>query len=136
MYLHVLGIGLVFINSPEAASDLLDKRGSIYSDKPSLVMSGELCVLSRPCQSCWNGSDPRRVRQMRLQKYGETVTSIFLCRRTWIATSAVSIRYYIHSFLNALFLHTPLPSFLLPPASSFFRILIFILTYTVIKFKN
>jgi hypothetical protein len=45
VYLHVLGQGLVFLNSPEAAFDLLDKRGSIYSDKPSLVMAGELCVL-------------------------------------------------------------------------------------------
>jgi hypothetical protein len=42
VYLHVLGIGLVFINSPDAANDLLDKRGSIYSDKPSFVMAGEL----------------------------------------------------------------------------------------------
>lgn len=46
VYLHVFGQGLVFLNSPEAAFDLLDKRGSIYSDKPSLVMAGELCVLT------------------------------------------------------------------------------------------
>lgn len=44
VYTHVLGQGLVFLNSLEAASDLLDKRGSIYSDKPQLVMLGELCV--------------------------------------------------------------------------------------------
>lgn len=42
VYLHVLGIGLVFINSPEVANELLDKRGFIYSDKPSFVMAGEL----------------------------------------------------------------------------------------------
>ena len=42
VYIHVLGQGLVFLNSAEAAFDLLDKRGSIYSDKPSLVMAGEL----------------------------------------------------------------------------------------------
>lgn len=44
VYLHVFGQGLVFLNSPEAASDLMDKRGSIYSDKPPLVMAGELYV--------------------------------------------------------------------------------------------
>jgi len=44
VYLHLLGVGLVFLNSPDAASDLLDKRGSIYSDKPAFVMAGELCV--------------------------------------------------------------------------------------------
>lgn len=42
VYLHVFGIGLVFLNSPEAALDLLDKRGAIYSDKPNLVMAGDL----------------------------------------------------------------------------------------------
>ena len=43
-YLHVLGQGLVFLNTPEVAFDLLDKRGAIYSDKPRLVMAGELYV--------------------------------------------------------------------------------------------
>lgn len=43
-YLHILGQGLVFLNSPEAVFDLLDKRGSIYSDKPHMMMVGELCV--------------------------------------------------------------------------------------------
>jgi len=42
VYLHVLGQGLVFLNSPEAVFDLLDKRGSIYSDRPQQVMTGEL----------------------------------------------------------------------------------------------
>jgi hypothetical protein len=36
-YLHILGQGLVFLNTPEAAADLMDKRGTIYSDKPQLV---------------------------------------------------------------------------------------------------
>ncbi|KAH0826313.1 cytochrome P450 [Lanmaoa asiatica] len=43
-YLHVFGQGLVFLNTPEVAFDLLDKRGAIYSDKPRLVMVGELYV--------------------------------------------------------------------------------------------
>jgi hypothetical protein len=43
-YLHVFGQGLVFLNTPEAVFELLDKRGAIYSDKPRLVMAGELCV--------------------------------------------------------------------------------------------
>lgn len=43
-YLHVFGQGLVFLNTPEAAFDLLDKRGVIYSDKPHLIMVGELYV--------------------------------------------------------------------------------------------
>lgn len=42
VYLHVFGQGLVFLNTSEAAVDLLEKRGAIYSDKPALVMAGEL----------------------------------------------------------------------------------------------
>ena len=42
VYLHVFGQGLVFLNTSEVAVDLMEKRGAIYSDKPSLVMAGEL----------------------------------------------------------------------------------------------
>ena len=42
VYVHVFGQGLVFLNTFEAASDLLEKQGAIYSDKPPLVMAGEL----------------------------------------------------------------------------------------------
>lgn len=34
---------LIFLSSPEVCFDLLDKKGGIYSDKPKLVMAGELC---------------------------------------------------------------------------------------------
>ena len=46
MYIHVFGQGLVFCNTYEVAQDLLEKKGSIYSDKPQLIMAGELCVSS------------------------------------------------------------------------------------------
>ena len=40
----MFGQGLVFLNTPEVAFDLLEKRGVIYSDKPRFVMVGELYV--------------------------------------------------------------------------------------------
>jgi hypothetical protein len=43
-YLHVGGQSLVYL-SGDAMFDLLDKRGSIYSDRPKLVMVGELCAI-------------------------------------------------------------------------------------------
>ncbi|CAK5274366.1 unnamed protein product [Mycena citricolor] len=43
VHVHILGQGLVFLSSPEATMDLLDRKGSIYGDKPTLVMAGELC---------------------------------------------------------------------------------------------
>lgn len=45
-YLHVFGQGLLFLNNYDSALELLEKRGAIYSDKPGLVMAGDLCVPS------------------------------------------------------------------------------------------
>ena len=42
-YLHIFGQGLVFL-SGNALFDLLDKRGTKYSDRLKLVMAGELSV--------------------------------------------------------------------------------------------
>ena len=42
VYLNIFGQGLLFVNSYEAAVDLLEKRGAIYSDKPKMIMAGEL----------------------------------------------------------------------------------------------
>lgn len=41
-YLHVLGQGIVFLNSYEVAFDLLEKRGVIYSDRQRMVMAVEV----------------------------------------------------------------------------------------------
>jgi hypothetical protein len=45
-HVRVFSQSLVFLNTPKAVSDLLDKRGAIYSDKLRLVMLGELCGIS------------------------------------------------------------------------------------------
>ena len=49
VYLHILGQGLVFLNTHEAVYDLMEKRSDIYSDKPQLVLSFE---------NFWRNSDP------------------------------------------------------------------------------
>jgi len=38
----VLGQPLVIINSAQVATDMLDKKSAIYSDRPTLQMAGEL----------------------------------------------------------------------------------------------
>lgn len=38
----VLGQTLVILNSAEAAMSMLDRKSSIYSDRPTLTMGGEL----------------------------------------------------------------------------------------------
>ncbi|TFK34662.1 cytochrome P450 [Crucibulum laeve] len=69
-YLHVLGQGLVFLNSPEAAFDLLDKRGSIYSDKPQLVMVGDLCGCKHMVAFTGYGDESKRQRRLMHKAFG------------------------------------------------------------------
>jgi hypothetical protein len=38
----VLGQPMIIISSPKIAADMLDKKSSIYSDRPKLQMGGEL----------------------------------------------------------------------------------------------
>ncbi|KAG7095910.1 hypothetical protein E1B28_006595 [Marasmius oreades] len=45
--LRVLNWNIVFLGSYEAADQLLEKRGAIYSDRPTLQMSGELCGIEK-----------------------------------------------------------------------------------------
>lgn len=42
VYFNALGSHLVVLNKFEAARELLDKKGSIYSSRPRLVMINEL----------------------------------------------------------------------------------------------
>jgi hypothetical protein len=38
----ILGQPFVIVNSAQVAADMLDKKGTIYSDRPTLQMAGEL----------------------------------------------------------------------------------------------
>ncbi|KAF9450380.1 cytochrome P450 [Macrolepiota fuliginosa MF-IS2] len=73
VYLHVLGQGLVFLNSAEAAFDLLDKRGAIYSDKPQLVMTGELCGCKNMVAFTTYGDQSKRQRRLMHKAFGMQV---------------------------------------------------------------
>ncbi|KAF9526217.1 cytochrome P450 [Crepidotus variabilis] len=42
VYLQILGTDMVVLNSLDAARDLLEKRGSIYSDRPRFVLLSEM----------------------------------------------------------------------------------------------
>jgi len=63
-YLHVFGQGLVFINKYEVAVELLEKRGAIYSDKPGLVMAGDLCGCENMVAFTRYGDKSRRQRKL------------------------------------------------------------------------
>jgi hypothetical protein len=45
VYLHLFGQALVFLSSPAAVFELMERRNVIYSDRAPLVMVTELFVL-------------------------------------------------------------------------------------------
>ncbi|KAI9567804.1 cytochrome P450 [Boletus coccyginus] len=63
-HLHVVGQSLVFLNTPEVAFELMDKRGAIYSDRPHLVMVGELCGCENMVAFTPYGDQARRQRRL------------------------------------------------------------------------
>jgi len=73
VYLHILGQGLVFLGSPEATNDLMEKRGSIYSDKPQLVMIGDLCGCKDMVAFTGYGDQLKRQRQLMNRAMGSQV---------------------------------------------------------------
>jgi hypothetical protein len=42
MYITVAGTGILVLNSHKAATELLEHRGHIYSDRPRFIMANEL----------------------------------------------------------------------------------------------
>ncbi|KAI0343875.1 cytochrome P450 [Trametopsis cervina] len=64
VYIHLFGQGLVFCNTAEAATDLLDRKGAIYSDKPALIMTGDLCGCENMVAMTRYGDKSRRQRRL------------------------------------------------------------------------
>ncbi|TFK64540.1 cytochrome P450 [Pluteus cervinus] len=77
VYLHVFGQGLVFLNSPEAVFDLLDKRGSIYSDKPQLIMICDLCGCKNMVAFTGYNEQSKRHRKLMHQAFAPKVINTY-----------------------------------------------------------
>jgi cytochrome P450 len=60
----VLGQTIVILNSAKTASDMLDKKSSIYSDRPVLQMSGELVGWKNSLVMLPYGDRHRRFRKL------------------------------------------------------------------------
>jgi hypothetical protein len=60
----VLGRVIVVINSPDIAFELLDKRSSIYSDRPHFQMAGELAGFKNLLALLQYGERLRRYRRI------------------------------------------------------------------------
>ncbi|OSD07978.1 cytochrome P450 [Trametes coccinea BRFM310] len=64
VYLRVFGQGILFLNSFEAAVDLLDKSGAAYAGRPLTVMCGKLCGCENITAFAQYGPEFRRHRRL------------------------------------------------------------------------
>ncbi|GAB1526492.1 hypothetical protein RhiTH_009659 [Rhizoctonia solani] len=76
IYLELLGQKIIVLNSAEAASDLLDKRSAIYSDRPSIPMVAEPSLMN------W-------AKTVTLAKYGELLRNYRRIMNNWLNKRAV-----------------------------------------------
>lgn len=88
MYIHVFGQPLVFCNTAEVAADLLDKQGAIYSDKPALVMAGDLCGCENMVAFTRYGDKSRRQRRLMNQALSANACKAY---RPLIANESTSL---------------------------------------------
>ncbi|KAJ8082771.1 hypothetical protein PM082_008627 [Marasmius tenuissimus] len=71
-YLHVFGQPLVFLNTPRAVFDLLDKRGGVYADKPHLTMVNDLCGCNDMVAFTGYGAQSKRQRRLMNMAFAST----------------------------------------------------------------
>jgi cytochrome P450 len=63
MYLSLAGQSLIVLSTHQAAQDLLNRRGSTYSDRPRMVMAGE--VVTKGLQFLFHDYDEEYKRRQR-----------------------------------------------------------------------
>ncbi|KAI0917772.1 hypothetical protein AcV7_007098 [Taiwanofungus camphoratus] len=73
--LDVFGQPIVILNSTKVAKDLLDKRSLIYSDRPRMVMAGELAGYGEVFVAQPYGDKWRKQRKLVSQHFGQAIIS-------------------------------------------------------------
>ncbi|KJA13410.1 hypothetical protein HYPSUDRAFT_220871 [Hypholoma sublateritium FD-334 SS-4] len=74
IYLNIIGQPVVVVNSSKIAKDLLDKRSSIYSDRPVSIMCGQLVGFG-PAYAMQNYGEKFR-KQRRMVSQGFSVAKV------------------------------------------------------------
>ncbi|KAK0452912.1 cytochrome P450 [Desarmillaria tabescens] len=64
VHIKAVGQSVIILSSPKALSDLLEQRGAIYSDRPRLIMGGELAGYVDSVPLCPYGSRLREYRKL------------------------------------------------------------------------
>ncbi|VDC01478.1 unnamed protein product [Peniophora sp. CBMAI 1063] len=63
IYLNAMGKPMVILNSPSIATELLDRRATIYSDRPTMIVSNEIMCDGLMLPSVSYGDKWRRMRK-------------------------------------------------------------------------
>ncbi|KDR73159.1 hypothetical protein GALMADRAFT_722618 [Galerina marginata CBS 339.88] len=74
MHVDIIGQPLIIINSTKIAKDLLDKRSSIYSDRPHFVMGGDLVGYDETFVLQPYGDNWRKQRRLIAQDFSQSMT--------------------------------------------------------------
>lgn len=67
IYVTAFGQPMLIVNTQQAAVDLLEKHGALYSDRPDLAMSGHLVGYNRTLVLAPHGERLKRMRKMAMQ---------------------------------------------------------------------
>ncbi|THH01886.1 hypothetical protein EW145_g6841 [Phellinidium pouzarii] len=77
IYASVLGRPMLIVNSVEAARDLMEKKGAIYSDRPRMFILGELMGWSNTLPFLSYGERFRKHRRMMQQHFNSHAVTAF-----------------------------------------------------------
>ncbi|KAJ7274641.1 cytochrome P450 [Mycena rebaudengoi] len=75
MSVSVLGQPIIFLTSPQATTDLFDRRSAIYSDRPDLIFGGEPVGYKDTLPLCKYGETHREHRKLAAEALGPRNTS-------------------------------------------------------------
>ncbi|KAF7375517.1 putative monooxygenase [Mycena sanguinolenta] len=93
VYVDALGQPMIIINSAKVANELLDKRGSIYADRPSLAMATLAAVTNSFAVQSYNESW-RQQRQMFAQEFSPSAV------RQYYPLQETEARKLVHGLID------------------------------------
>ncbi|KAJ7797225.1 cytochrome P450 [Mycena olivaceomarginata] len=77
VYLHIAGQPIIILNTPMAAADLLDRRASLYSDRPPNIVASELMTDGLLAVFSRYGDSWRRMRRAAHEGLNKSVAHKF-----------------------------------------------------------
>ncbi|KAJ6546378.1 cytochrome P450 [Mycena sp. CBHHK59/15] len=94
IHVSVVGQPLMFLTSPQAVTELFEKRSAIYSDRPELVFCGDLVGYKDSLPLCRYGGRLREHRKLAAEALGPRNTS------SWRAIEETKVKNFLGELLE------------------------------------